>query len=84
MYSLYSRHVSARIRHHQVNSQNIKKKYYSYNGSVVNSPDDGQYEPKHVVNIVQRIHNKIRTLSIVEKEVIIYGLILRATGCITL
>jgi hypothetical protein len=32
MYSLYSRRVSARIGHHQANSQNIKK-----NGSVASN-----------------------------------------------
>jgi hypothetical protein len=37
MYSLNAQHVSARIGHHQVNSQNIKKKYYSYNGSVASN-----------------------------------------------
>jgi hypothetical protein len=37
MYSLYSRHVSARIGHHQVNPQNIKKKYYSYNGFIASN-----------------------------------------------
>jgi hypothetical protein len=46
------------------------------------SLDDGQVqEPQHVVNTKNTYKN---TLSIVAKEGIIYSLILRATGCITL